>query len=91
MNLVAKEFAAARSDESGVLVLSQFAGASRDLKGALLINPYSAEESSAALHRALTMPKTEQHRRMKSLRTSVQDYNIFRWSAELIKALLQLE
>ena len=91
MNLVAKEFAAARSDEAGVLVLSQFAGASRDLKGAILINPYSAEETSAALHRALTMPKTEQHRRMRSMRTSVRDYNIYRWSADLIKSLSQLD
>ena len=91
MNLVAKEYAAARRDESGVLVLSQFAGASRDLKGALLINPYSAEETSAALHTALSMSKTEQHKRMKMMRTSVRDYNIYRWSAELIKALSQLE
>ena len=91
MNLVAKEFAAARSDEAGVLVLSQFAGASRDLKGAILINPYSAEETSAALHRALTMPKTEQHRRMRWMRTSVRDYNIYRWSADLIKSLSQLD
>ena len=91
MNLVAKEYVAARRDESGVLILSQFAGASRDLKGALIINPYSAEETSAALHTALSMPKTEQHNRMKLMRTSVRDYNIYRWSAELIKALSQLE
>jgi len=91
MNLVAKEFAAARADESGVLILSQFTGASRDMKGALVINPYSAEETSAALHTALTMPKAEQHRRMKTMRASVRDYNIYRWSAELIKALSQLD
>ena len=87
MNLVAKEFVAAREDEAGVLVLSQFTGAARDLKGAVLINPYSAEETSAALRVALSMPKTEQHRRMKTMRASVRDYNIYRWSAELIKAL----
>ncbi len=91
MNLVAKEYAAARSDNEGVLVLSQFAGASRDLKGALLINPYSAEETSDALHAALTMPKSEQCRRMKSMRTSVRDYNIYRWSAELIRTLITLD
>src|SRR3989338_3240533 len=90
MNLVAKEYAAARADEAGVLVLSQFAGASHDLKGALIINPYSAEETSAALRAALTMSKTEQHRRMKAMRASVSDYNIYRWTAELIKALLRL-
>ena len=91
MNLVAKEFAAARDDEAGVLILSQFAGASRDLKGALLINPYSAEETSSALHTALQMPKTMQHRRMRSMRNAVRDYNIYRWAAEFIKALTQLE
>ena len=91
MNLVAKEFAAARSDESGVLILSQFTGASHDLKGALLINPYSAEDTAAALHSALTMQKTEQHRRMRTMRTSVRDYTVYRWSAELIKALIQLD
>ena len=91
MNLVAKEFTAAHGDESGVLILSQFTGASRDMKGALIVNPYSAEETSAALHCALTMQKAEQHRRMKTMRTSVRDYNIYRWSAELIKELSQLE
>ena len=91
MNLVAKEYAAARRDESGVLVLSQFTGAARDLKGALLINPYSAEETSVAIHTALVMPKSEQYRRMLMMRASVRDYNIYRWSAELIKALSQLE
>jgi trehalose 6-phosphate synthase len=91
MNLVAKEFAAARSDEEGVLVLSQFAGASRDLKGAILINPYSAEEASDALHMALSMPKSEQHRRMTAMRAAVRDYNIYRWSAEFIKALSRLD
>src|SRR3989344_2015525 len=91
MNLVAKEYVAARADESGVLILSQFTGASHDMKGALIINPYSAEETSSALNTALSMPKAEQHRRMKTMRASVRDYNIYRWSAELIKALSQLD
>ncbi|RJQ34274.1 hypothetical protein C4568_02930 [Candidatus Parcubacteria bacterium] len=91
MNLVAKEYAAARGDESGVLILSQFAGASRSMKGALQINPYSAEETAEAIFKAASMPKTEQHRRMKALRTSVRDYNVYRWSAEIIKALAELD
>lgn len=91
MNLVAKEYVAARTEEDGVLVLSQFTGASRDLKGALLINPYSAEETAEAIRKALSMSKTEQHRRMKTMRRSVRDYNIYRWSAEIIKALMSLE
>jgi alpha,alpha-trehalose-phosphate synthase [UDP-forming] len=90
MNLVAKEYVAARPKEDGVLILSMFTGASRDMRGALLVNPYSAEETAEALHSALAMQKTEQYRRMKSLRDSVRDYNVYRWAAELIKALASL-
>ncbi len=91
MNLVAKEYVAARADEKGVLILSQFTGASRDLKSALIVNPYSAEETAEAIHRALTMPESQQRRRMKAMRNSVKDYNVYRWSAELIKGLAELE
>ncbi len=87
MNLVAKEFVAARNDEAGVLILSQFTGASRDLKDSLIINPYSAEQTAKAIHAALSMPRPEQHRRMKKMRDSVKNYNVYRWSAELIKAV----
>ncbi len=90
MNLVAKEFVAARPDESGALILSQFAGASRDLKGAIIINPYSAEETEAAIFKGLTMPRAEQRRRMKTMRSAVKNYNVYRWSAELIKAVADL-
>ena len=89
MNLVAKEFIAARKDEAGVLVLSQFTGAARSLKEALIVNPYSAEETSEAIDKALAMSPAEQHRRMKAMRASVRDYNVYRWSAELIKTLTQ--
>ena len=91
MNLVAKEFAAARTDEYGVLILSNFTGASRDLKGALLINPYSAEDAAEAINTALNMPKSEQRRRMRLMRDTVKNYNVYRWSAEFIKALISLE
>ncbi|MDE2312070.1 MAG: trehalose-6-phosphate synthase [Patescibacteria group bacterium] len=87
MNLVAKEFVAARDDEAGVLVLSQFTGAARDLKEALVVNPYSAEETAEAIYRSLTMPESEQHRRMKKMRDTVKNYNIYRWAAEFLKAL----
>ena len=54
MNLVAKEFVAARDDERGVLILSQFTGASRELPEALIVNPYDTDQCAAALHLALT-------------------------------------
>ena len=60
MNLVAKEFVAARDDEQGVLILSQFTGAARELAEALIVNPYDIEQCAAALHLALTMPPDEQ-------------------------------
>ena len=90
MNLVAKEFVAARSDEQGVLILSNFTGASKDLKGSLLVNPYSTEETAEALFTALTMSKTEQRRRMKLMRDTVREYNVYRWSAEFIKSIISL-
>lgn len=90
MNLVAKEYVAARTQEDGVLILSHFTGASRDLAQALMINPYSAEETAESIHQALTMPESEQHRRMRAMRNAVRDYNVYRWSAELIKALANL-
>ena len=90
MNLVAKEFVAARDDEQGALILSQFTGAARDLKGALIINPYSAEETAEAIRAALALPPSEQHRKMKAMREAVKNYNVYRWSAEFIKALASL-
>lgn len=90
MNLVSKEFAAAREQENGVLILSQFTGASRDLKGALIVNPYSAEETAEAIFKALTMSPAEKHRRMKMIRNAVRDNNVYRWSAEFLKTVANL-
>lgn len=90
MNLVAKEFVAARNDEAGVLILSQFTGAARDLRGAIPINPYNAEETADAIYKALTMSPAEQHRRMKKMRDSVKNYNVYRWAAELIRTVTSL-
>ncbi len=84
MNLVAKEFVAARDDERGVLVLSQFTGAARDLPEALLVNPYDLREASAALAAALTMPAAEQHERMQSMRVAVAEFNVYRWAGRMI-------
>ncbi len=91
MNLVAKEFVSARNDEAGVLILSQFTGAARDLKGALIINPYSAEETAEAIFKAINMPPSEQHRRMKKMRESVRDYNVYRWAAEFLGSINRLD
>jgi trehalose 6-phosphate synthase len=78
MNLVAKEFVAARDDERGVLVLSGFTGASRELTDALVVNPYDIEESADALAAALTMAPEEQQLRMRAMRALVAHFNVYR-------------
>jgi trehalose 6-phosphate synthase len=84
MNLVAKEFVAARDDEQGVLVLSEFTGASRELAEALIINPYHLDQCAAALRVALTMPGREQRDRMRSMRGLIQEFNVYRWAGRML-------
>ncbi|WBT36862.1 alpha,alpha-trehalose-phosphate synthase (UDP-forming) [Hyphomicrobium sp. DMF-1] len=84
MNLVAKEFIAARDDERGVLMLSHFAGASRELAEALIINPYDAHATGEVLHSALVMPETEQHERMRLMRAYVSTRNVYRWAGQML-------
>jgi len=87
MNLVAKEFVAAREDERGVLILSRFAGAARALRDALIVNPYDADAVAEALRSAVTMKADAQALRMVRLRREVRENNIYRWSANLITEL----
>jgi trehalose 6-phosphate synthase len=84
MNLVAKEFAAAREDERGVLVLSQFTGAARELTEALIVNPYDLDQASAALAAALSMSPEEQRERMRSMRAFVAEFNVYRWAGRML-------
>lgn len=84
MNLVAKEFIAARDDEQGVLVLSQFTGAARELTEALIVNPYDLDQASAALAAALTMKPDEQRARMRSMRAFVAEFNVYRWAGRML-------
>ncbi|MGE5469692.1 MAG: alpha,alpha-trehalose-phosphate synthase (UDP-forming) [Bacteroidota bacterium] len=84
MNLVAKEFVAARDDEHGVLVLSQFTGAARELPEALVVNPYDVDQCAAALYMALTMPPSEQHDRMRLMRGLIAEFNVYRWAGRML-------
>ncbi len=84
MNLVAKEFVAARDDLKGVLVLSSFAGASRELSEALIANPYDTRAMAEALHQALVMPEEEQATRLSLMREVVHQYNVYRWAAQML-------
>jgi trehalose-6-phosphate synthase len=84
MNLVAKEFVAARDDSQGVLLLSQFAGAARELAGALIINPYAIDKSARTLEEAMRMSPGEQMTRMCAMRSTVADLNAYRWAVEML-------
>jgi trehalose 6-phosphate synthase len=84
MNLVAKEFVAARDDELGVLVLSRFTGAARELTEALIVNPYDLGQASEALAAALGMPAEEQRERMQSMRRYVAQFNVYRWAGRML-------
>jgi trehalose 6-phosphate synthase len=84
MNLVAKEFVAARDDERGVLILSQFTGAARELPEALIVNPYDIDQCAMALDLALNMPKAEQCDRMRLMRALVSEFNVFRWAGRML-------
>ena len=87
MNLVAKEFAASRVDEDGVLILSEFAGAADELADALIVNPYDVDGTADAIHRALTMEPDERRRRIRALRAKVAEYDVHRWAAEFMEQL----
>jgi len=84
MNLVAKEFVAAREDEQGVLLLSQFTGAARELVEALIVNPYDIQQCAAAMDVALSMHPEEQRARMRAMRHLVQEFNVYRWAGRML-------
>lgn len=87
MNLVAKEFVAARDDEDGVLVLSAWAGAAQELREALLINPYAIDDFADTLVRALEMPREERRARMQAMRRIVAGRNVFSWASDILEGL----
>jgi trehalose 6-phosphate synthase len=90
MNLVAKEYISARDEESGVLILSQFTGASRELRDALIVNPYDIEGMAEAIRTALEMDPAQQKARMRTMRETLRNRNIYYWAADLIAALAQV-
>jgi trehalose 6-phosphate synthase len=84
MNLVAKEFVAARDDEDGVLILSTFAGASRELPEAVLINPFDVTETANAMEVAMRMNRDERRNRMTLMRRTVKENNVYRWAGRML-------
>jgi trehalose 6-phosphate synthase len=90
MNLVAKEYIAARPDEGGSLILSRFTGASHELPDALIVNPYDTDELARAIHTALTIPDEERRARMARMRAVVKEHNIYQWAGNLIGELAEI-
>ena len=91
MNLVAKEFVAARYQNDGSLILSRFAGASQELQGAIIINPYDIEKSADAIKLALEMTKDEQYQRMIQMRLVIVRHNIYSWAATLLRTMANIK
>jgi len=87
MNLVAKEFVAARNDEGGVLVLSEMTGAAQELSDALIINPYDVDGFAEAVARAIEMPADERRRRMRAMRRIVAGHDVFVWASDILEGL----
>lgn len=87
MNLVAKEYVAARTDGDGVLVLSELAGAASELGEALTVNPYDVECMAVNLDRALSMPESERRERMSALREKVRARPVELWAQSFVQAL----
>jgi trehalose 6-phosphate synthase/phosphatase len=91
MNLVAKEFIAARPDQTGVLILSEMAGAAKEMGEALIINPFHREDFARTLEQALAMPVEEQVRRNQLLQERLRRYNVVRWADDFVQALLSTQ
>src|SRR5659263_291125 len=90
MNLVSKEYIAARTDKTGVLILSEMAGASKELGEAIIINPNNTEEITEALKEALEMPKEEQIRRNNIMQERLKCYDVVRWANDFIDELFSV-
>ena len=87
MNLVAKEFVAARRDELGALVLSEFTGAAAELEDAFLVNPHDVEDLKRAMLAALDAPPDDRAVRMRRMRGRVHGRDVDRWAREFLDAL----
>jgi len=87
MNLVAKEYVASRTEETGVLILSEMAGAVKELGEAIVVNPNNRREIGAAMYEALTLPVEEQRARMKAMRARLRRYTALRWAEDFVTDL----
>ena len=91
MNLVAKEYIAAKTDLNGVLILSRFTGAAKELNDAIQINPYSIEEFADAIKEAIAMPQDKREKRMQNMQKILNENNIYKWAGSIITEITALK
>lgn len=87
MNLVAKEYVAARNEKNGVIIVSEMAGVSKEMGEALIINPNNLNEIADSIHAALTMPEDEQRDRLMGMQQRLRRYDVFKWANEYLRSL----
>ncbi|HEY1489243.1 MAG TPA: trehalose-6-phosphate synthase, partial [Micromonosporaceae bacterium] len=87
MNLVAKEFVAARIDDAGALVLSEFTGAAAELDGAFLVNPHDSDDLKRRILDALSAERADLATRMRRMRAHIQTYDVDRWARDFLDTL----
>lgn len=87
MNLMAKEYLAARQDGTGALIVSEMAGVEKDLAEALIINPNNKTEIVEAIRTALEMPEAEQLKRNRIMQDRLRRFDAFKWIVEFMDGL----
>jgi trehalose 6-phosphate synthase/phosphatase len=91
MNLISKEYVAAKQNNPGVLILSEMAGAASELGEAIIVNANNKQEIIDAIKQALDMPLDEQLERLKPMQERLQTYNIKRWASDFVQTLSDLK
>jgi trehalose 6-phosphate synthase/phosphatase len=87
MNLMAKEYIAAKTGDNGMLVLSEFAGAARELGEAILVNPNNTDEFAGAIYQGLVLPEPERQARVKAMQERLRRYDLDRWTTDFLDVL----
>jgi trehalose 6-phosphate synthase/phosphatase len=90
MNLVAKEFVAAKGDEPGVLVLSEMTGAVEELPESVVVNPNDVNRLARAIKQALEMPKKEQLSRLATMQDRLREYTVVKWGQDFMETLARV-
>lgn len=88
MNLVAKEYIASKTHDSGVLILSETAGAACELTDALLVNPDNIQSIAIGIKNAVEMGQVQQNQRLRKMHTVLQKNNIVEWGKNFLNELM---